>query len=971
MTAHARTAPPDLEPLIQQRGRALLGSVRTERLIALTPAWWQERLMAWATADPEFRTKLLRFVDVLPSLRTPTAVADHLRQYFRTGTPGLIRLGASAAEAGVFRPVLSRVVRQGVTTMADRFIGGENPDAALDQLRSLAADRTGYTVDLLGEAVLSEAEAAQYAARCHDLIRAVASLEPHPEAPWTARNMSLKLSSLVAHFEPAAPEATAAELDRLLLPLLRAAREAGVFVNIDMEQYRYRDLTHIAFERLTLSHEFRDWDRLGIVVQAYLKDAPEDVERLADLARRRGTPITVRLVKGAYWDEETVLARQENRLSPVFEDKPATDANFERCTDLLVASYPALRPAFGSHNPRSIAQAMVKAEAAGLPRAETEFQMLFGMAEGLRKAVAAAGYPTRVYVPVGAILPGMAYLVRRLLENTSNQSWLIHRHEEGDPAVLLAKPSPLPAAPASQPRPFANETPAEFYRPAVRAEMHAAIEEARRRFGQKYPLVIAGREVDTGTRDEVRSPAAPEPVIGYVARAGSAEVGQAVASAVAAVDAWRHTPARDRAALLRRAADLLAQRRFEFAATMVFESAKPWREADGDVIEAIDYLRYYAWQAERLFSRPLELGVPGEASALFYESRGVAAVIAPWNFPLAIITGMATAALAAGCPVVLKPAEQSPIVAAKLAALLLEAGFPPGVVHYAPGPGETGRALVEHPDVSVVAFTGSNPVGQSILEAAVRRPEGGRDYKHVIAEMGGKNAIIVDDDADIDQAVEGVLASAFNYAGQKCSAASRVIVVGSAYDEFRGRLAAAVESLKPGPPDDPSTIVPPVISAEARERIEEYIALGFAEGSLVARREADGPGHMVAPHVFEGIARDSRLAQEEVFGPVLVMFRAQTFAEALEIAMDSRYGLTGGVFSRNPRNIERARRDFRAGNLYINRKITGAIVGRHPFGGFRNSGLGDKAGGPDYLLQFVVPRVVTENTMRRGFAPDA
>jgi RHH-type proline utilization regulon transcriptional repressor/proline dehydrogenase/delta 1-pyrroline-5-carboxylate dehydrogenase len=459
--------------------------------------------------------------------------------------------------------------------------------------------------------------------------------------------------------------------------------------------------------------------------------------------------------------------------------------------------------------------------------------------------------------------------------------------------------------------------------------------------------------------------------MGLVARAGAAEVDRAVTAARGALDSWRHTPARERAVLLRQAAALLLERRYEFAATMVFESGKPWREADGDVVEAIDYLRYYAWQAERLFSVATELGVPGEESAYSYESRGVAAVIAPWNFPLAIITGMATAALAAGCPVVLKPAEQSPIAAAKLVALLEEAGFPPGVANYTAGPGDTGKALVEHPDISVIAFTGSNPVGQSILEAAARRPEGARDYKHVIAEMGGKNAVIVDEDADIDQAVEGVVASAFNYAGQKCSAASRVIVVGSAYDEFRARLAAAVESLKPGAPEDPSTIVPPVISAEARGRINQYISLGMSEGRLLARCDAAGAGYMVSAHVFEGIPRDSRLAQEEIFGPVLLLFTAAGFSEALEIAMDSRYGLTGGVFSRNPRNIARARRDFRVGNLYINRKITGAIVGRHPFGGFRNSGLGDKAGGPDYLRQFVVPRVVTENTMRRGFAPDA
>jgi RHH-type proline utilization regulon transcriptional repressor/proline dehydrogenase/delta 1-pyrroline-5-carboxylate dehydrogenase len=960
----------ELERAIQERGVALLATVKPERLLVLSPAWLQERLMGWASADSEFRTRLLRFVDVLPALRTSSAVADHVRQYFREGTPGVIRLGASAAGAGAFRPALSKVVRQGVTTMSDRFIGGADPEAALETLRGLVESGTGYTVDLLGEAVLSDGEADAYAQRCHELVAAIAAVQPNRETAWTARNMSVKFSSLVAHFESAAPRASIDALLPRLLPLLRAAREAGVFVNVDMEQHRFRDLTERAFSEIALSEEFRAWDGLGIVVQAYLEDATASIERIASLARERAAPLTIRLVKGAYWDEETVLARQENRPAPVFENKAATDLNYERCTDRLIAAYPHVRPAFGSHNPRSIAQAMEKADRAGIPTEATEFQMLFGMAEGLRKAVRDAGYPTRVYVPVGAILPGMAYLVRRLLENTSNESWFIHRHEEGDPRELLAPPEPEPES-AAEEAPFANQTPAQFHEPPGRAAMEAALHDARSQFGSTVPLIIGGERIETSASDEVRPPADPALLMALVARAGRAEVERAVVSAKRSLEAWANEPPQERAGLLRRAADLLEERRYEFAATMVFESAKPWREADGDVIEAIDYMRYYAWQAERLFSAPRELGVPGEQSTYHYEPRGVAAVIAPWNFPLAIITGMATAALAAGCPVILKPAEQSPIVAGKLATLLLEAGFPPGVVNYTPGPGDTGKALVEHPDVAVIAFTGSNEVGQSILQAAARVAPGQRDFKHVVAEMGGKNAIIVDEDADIDQAIEGVVASAFGFAGQKCSACSRVIVVGSAYDEFRDRLAEAVASIPVGSPEDPYTILPPVISGEARVRIQEYIALGRAEGTVVATQPAGAHGFAVAPHVFEGITRDSRLAQEEIFGPVLLLFRAVDFGEAVEIALDSRFALTGGVFSRNPRNIARARRDFRVGNLYINRKITGANVGRHPFGGFGMSGLGDKAGGPDYLLEFVIPRVVTENTMRRGFAPDA
>ncbi len=928
--------------------------------------------MGWATSDPDFRVKLLRFVDVLPSLRTSRAVADHVRQYFRDDAPLPVRFGSAVAGAAAFRPALSKVVRQGVFTMADRFIGGASPGAAATKLHDLTHSRTAYTVDLLGEAVLSETEADHYRDRYVELIRVLAEMEQDGPAGDAIRkpNVSVKISALTSHFEPAAPDATCDAVKRRLVPLLRSARDHGVFVNVDMEQFRLKDTTHHIFADVLMSEMFRHWTDAGIVVQAYLKDAAEDVERLRQLAVRRGTPITVRLVKGAYWDEEVVLARQENREAPVFEDKAATDANYERCTALLVDAYPHLRPAFGTHNPRSITQAMLRCEAASLPREHVEFQMLYGMAEGLRRAVLGNGYRTRVYVPVGEILPGMAYLVRRLLENTSNESWLVHRHEEGDARDLLRAPAPGPGSVAQPTSRFANQTPAQFHDPRTREAMQDSLARARRSFGARYPLSIAGSEVVSATWDEVCYPAEPGLVIGRLARAEATHVDAAVAAARSAFDSWHDTPAHERAAALRRAARLLAERRYDFAATMVFESGKPWAEADGDVIEAIDYLRYYAAAAERL-AEPLDLSVPGEDDRYVFEGRGVAVVIAPWNFPLAIIGGMTTAALAAGCTAILKPAEQSPIVAAQFVRLLHEAGIPPPAVQYLPGVGEElGQALVQHPGIDVVAFTGSNAVGLEILrEAAVVRP-GQRNVKRVIAEMGGKNAIIVDEDADLDQAVAGVITSAFGYAGQKCSACSRVIVVGSAHPEFRDRLAAAVESLVVGPPHDPYTFVPPVISADAKERIERYIAIGETDGHLLARTPISSRSNYVAPQVFEGLSPASRLACEEVFGPVLTLFRAESFDEAIRIALDSPFALTGGVFSRNPRNLAIARRQFRVGNLYLNRKTTGAIVGRQPFGGLGMSGAGDKAGGPDYLLQFMVPRTITENTMRRGFAPD-
>ena len=973
MTADPLPDAPDREAAIATRGRALLEAVEPEHLIALSPAWWQKRLMDWATQDPEFRVKLLRFVDVLPALRSSEAVASHVRQYFREGAPAAVRLGSEIGRRGPFRPVLSRVVRESVFAMAERFIGGATPAEALPRLRGLVEGGTAYTVDLLGEATLSDAEADGYRDRYLELLKVLA--EGHSwEAPLDIRkpNVSIKLSALTPHFEPAAPSATYDSLRERLLPVLQRARAAGAFVNIDMEQYRYRDLTHEALERVVREEPFAKWPDLGIVVQAYLRNAPDDLDRLERIARGRGAPITVRLVKGAYWDEEVILARQASHPVPVFEEKAATDASYERCSEQLVAAWPHLRPAFASHNPRSLSSAMVACDEAALPREAVEFQMLYGMAEGLRRAVREQGYRTRVYVPAGEIIPGMAYLVRRLLENTSNESWLVNKHEYRSPDEALRPPRPVPEEPPPRRRRFRNHPTLEFHRPAVRKEMEAAIERAHRSFGGDHPLLIAGKPVEPDTWIDVRPPSAPSAVMGRAAMADAGHVERAVAVARDAFPGWRDTPARSRARVLRRAAALMDERRFDLAAAMIFESGKPWREADGDVVEAIDFLRYYADEAERL-ARGLDLTtVPGESNRYTYEGRGVVGVIAPWNFPLAILTGMTAAALAPGNAVVMKPAHQSPIVAGALARILYEAGVPAGALHALPGRGpEAGQALVEHPDVDMVAFTGGNAAGRAVALAAAEVHPGQRGFKKLLAELGGKNAVIVDEDADLDLAVEGVVSSAFGYAGQKCSAASRVIAVGSAHDEFRARLAAAVESLPVGPPDAPYTVVPPVISAEARSRIEGYIQAGMAEGRLLVRGSAPtGEGHYVAPHVFEEFSPASPLACEEVFGPVLTLFHAGGFDEALTLALDSPFALTGGLYSRDPRNIARAREAFRVGNLYINRGTTGAMVGRQPFAGFGMSGTGDKAGGPDYVRQFALTRVVTENTVRRGFAPE-
>ena len=401
----------------------------------------------------------------------------------------------------------------------------------------------------------------------------------------------------------------------------------------------------------------------------------------------------------------------------------------------------------------------------------------------------------------------------------------------------------------------------------------------------------------------------------------------------------------------------------------MLETGKTWPEADADLCEAIDFCRYYAREMRRLSCGRLD--VPGEEIRHEYIARGVAAVIAPWNFPLAILCGMTTAALVAGNSVIMKPSGQSAVIAAVFGRILREAGVPPGVIHCLPGSGsEIGSALVEHPDVAIIAFTGSREVGLKIWETAGRTPPGQSQLKKVLCEMGGKNAVIVDDDADLDEAVPGIVASAFGYQGQKCSALSRLIVLPQVRERLIRRVIEATESLRMGDPSDPAVSIGPLIDRAAHDRVRGIIENGKREATLAfAAPVKEKTGWFVGPTIFTGVAPNSRLAQEEIFGPVLSIIDATDLDEALRVANGTAYALTGGFYSRSPSRIEHVKAAFRVGNLYINRAITGALVARHPFGGFGMSGGGTKAGGPDYLLNFLYPKVTAENVMRRGSAP--
>ena len=991
-----------LEQLTRAYGHEMFARVSQCTPILFTPRWWDERLMDWTMHDEVVKVQLFRFIDALPQLRSPESITRHLREYFaetREHLPGWARVGLRfIPRTGRRARFLAWLAHANAENLARKFIAGSNLDEALIAVENLRKKQLTFTVDLLGEATITEKEAEKSQQDYLDLIEGLSEevnawdpielIDRDHQGTLPRVNVSIKLSSLFSQFDPMAPDNTNAIVRGRLRPILRSAIKHRAFVNIDMEQSSYKDLTIRIFKEILDEDEFRDWPDAGIAIQAYLHSCEADLHGLYDWVKRRGTPVWVRLIKGAYWDFETVVAAQEDWPSPVFSQKWQTDASYERMTLFLLENHAWLRPAFGSHNVRSLAHAMGAAQLMGLSERAYEIQMLYGMADPVKDALVRLGQRVRVYTPYGQLLPGMAYLVRRLLENTANTSFLRASFAEHVPEEkLLMNPTQhdLPVGHAARVPPlkdtraacpteeFRNEPLADFSKEESRQTMLDALAAVRRQLGQTYPLVIHGKKIATDESINSINPSHLQEIVGKCSKATKEHAEHAIQIAHAEFKTWRIVDSSERADYLVKAAAIARRRRFELAAWQVFECAKNWREADADVCEAIDFLDYYAAEMRRL-AKPTSRNLPGEDNAFFYEPRGVTVVIAPWNFPLAILTGMTAAALVTGNTAIMKPAEQSSVIAAKLMEIFEEAGLPAGVVSYLPGIGEEiGPTLAEHPDVALVAFTGSRGVGMLLNRQTAVLAPGQTHIKKLIAELGGKNAIIIDDDADLDEAVNGTVASAFGYQGQKCSACSRVIVMESLYDIFLERLVEATKSLKIGPAEDPSCKVGPVIDDEARQRILGYIEKGKKEARLAFAGDLGllaAQGTYVAPHIFAEVAPTAVIAQEEIFGPVLAVMKATSLDEALAIANGTPYALTGGIYSRSPENIRRVKREFRVGNLYVNRKITGALVSRQPFGGFKLSGVGSKAGGPDYLLQFVVPRVITENTMRRGFAPN-
>ena len=991
-----------LEASIRGCGRRFFTDIGDEAPSVFNKNWWTGKVMDACMHNEPFKVQLFRFIDVLPYLTTSESLGRHIQEYFSRdeNVPAVLKWGVKGVGLGgrLAMKVMAKAIRTNLEMMARNFIVGAEVPETVKRLGKLREQGFAFTLDQLGEATLSEREADQYAAGYMELLEGLEGAQ----AAWPALagdaadldwghgprvNVSVKPSALYSQVDPADFEGSVAGILARLRPLYRKVIRLGGYLCIDMEMRRLKNITLEVFRRLRGDPEFRQYPHLGLALQVYLCETDGDLDRLIEWAGREGLPISIRLVKGAYWDYETVIAAQRNWPPPVYTVKAETDAAFERSAETILRHHDICHLACASHNVRSVSVVLELARALGVPDDRYEFQVLYGMAEPFRKALLKMVGRVRLYCPYGRMLPGMAYLMRRLLENTSNESFLRQTFVEGvemerlleppqavlDRAGVETEPRPsIPAGAGADLGEFRNDPFPDWTFPEARDAYRGALAGVRRQLGKTYPLFIGGQEVVTDDRMDSVNPARPDEVIGHVCQAGTHEIEQAIAAACEAFPAWRDAPLRRRAGYLVKAAQAARRRIYELSAWQTLEGGKQWSEAYLDVGEAIDFLEYYAREMVRLGEPSYMGGVAGEVNEHFYQPKGVAAVIAPWNFPLAIGCGMCAAAIVAGNCVVYKPSGQTPIIGHTLLQLLREADLPPGVFNFTPGRGSViGDFLVEDPRISLIAFTGSMGVGLRIIEKAGRTPDGQPSVKKVIAEMGGKNAIIIDDDADLDEAVPAVVQSAFGYQGQKCSACSRAIVLDAIYDRFLERLLEAVRSAGIGPAEDPANLMGPVIDRSARETILEYIEVARQEGTIAWSGDVPDDGFYVPPTVVTGITPEHRLAQEEVFGPVLAVMRVKDFDQAIEWANSTRFALTGGVFSRSPDHLERCRREFRVGNLYVNRGCTGAIVGRQPFGGFKMSGVGTKAGGPDYLLHFMDPRVVTENTMRRGFVPFA
>jgi RHH-type transcriptional regulator, proline utilization regulon repressor / proline dehydrogenase / delta 1-pyrroline-5-carboxylate dehydrogenase len=881
-------------------------------------------------------------------------------------------LGLVAKRIGL--PAVRTATRQAMRIMGSHFVLGQTIGEALYKAGAGPARAYRYSFDMLGEGARTAADGERYLQSYSDAIAVIGSRagnEPLPARP----GISVKLSALHPRYEAVSHARVIAELVPKVIRLAEQARAHDLNFTVDAEEADRLELSLDVIDRVVAAPSLAGWDGFGIAIQAYQKRAAAVIDHMAALARTHERRFMVRLVKGAYWDTEVKRAQERGLAGhPVFTRKAMTDLNYIACARQMLALRPLIYPQFATHNALTIAMI---AEMAGGPDGY-EFQRLHGMGEASYKALLAddSRFACRTYAPVGGHQDLLAYLVRRLLENGANSSFV---SVAGDPSVpvasLLVRPAvkvgaaeaaanpaiPLPVALFGAER--RNSSGVEFGHRDSLAMLQNAVTEARSKgFADARPL-ISGKP-GAGAAMPVRSPIDGQ-TIGSWAQSTEAYVKLAVDGASGAFPSWDRSPVATRAAALNRLADLLEQRAALFLALLQSEAGKTLDDALAELREAVDFCRYYAVEATRHFATPLALpGPTGEDNHLLLRGRGVFACIAPWNFPLAIFLGQSAAALAAGNTVVAKPAPQTPLIAFAAVRLAHEAGIPAAALQLVLGGGDIGSALVAHPAIAGVAFTGSTATARAINRALAAKDG---PIVPLIAETGGLNAMIVDATALPEQVADDVVMSAFRSAGQRCSALRLLCVQEDVADKVIEMIIGAARELKPGDPRDLSVHVGPVIDAAAKARLERHIAAMKAEGRLLYAGQAPaGGGSHVAPHV---IALD-RVAdlEEEHFGPLLhvVRYKAKDLDSIIDAIGATGYGLTLGVHSRIGETIERVTGRLNVGNIYVNRNMIGAVVGVQPFGGSGLSGTGPKAGGPHYLMRFAAEQTITVNTAAAG-----
>ena len=883
-------------------------------------------------------------------------------------------------------PTIRLAVRQAVKLLGDQFVLGATIESALLRSKQFEAKGYRFSYDMLGEAARSEQDAERYFQRYVAAIDAVGNAA----GTWTATSadaifarpsISVKLSALHPRFEPGKEKRISSELAPLVLTLARAARAKGLGLTIDAEEQDRLDITAQIFGEMLINPALDGWNGLGLAVQAYGKRAVPLLRWVRRMAGQSGKRVPIRLVKGAYWDSEIKWA-QERGLEdyPVFTRKLHTDVSYLAAMRLLLADATAFYPQFATHNAHTVASASVVGG-----QSQFEFQRLHGMGEALYEEVLGDGRqarPCRIYAPVGGHEDLLGYLVRRLLENGANTSFVNRIADDEAPVSgIIADPIEIAERErvTGRPAPLMRR-PAEIFAPERKASAGLALTEAS----------VRGPLID-GIAKTLKTPFAVGPIVNGKAtiggeastlllsphdkreRVGSQRIatpallGEAIAAANEAAHGWDMTPAGERARILLLAADLFERDRAPLMAALIREGGKTLEAAQAEVREAVDYLRYYAMEARRLFSEPVILkGPTGEENTLTLRARGPFACISPWNFPLAIFTGQIAAALAAGNPVVAKPAEQTPVAAFLAVKLLHEAGIPGAVLHLVTGGGKLGEALVKDTRIQGVAFTGSNDTARAIQKTLLDRRGAIVPF---IAETGGMNAMIADSSALSEQVVRDAVRSAFDSAGQRCSAARILFVQDDAAPRIRSMLAGAIEALDVGDPLDYATDIGPVIDDAAQDALESHKVRMQREGREVidvALPDACRAGTYVTPAMYE-IDRLDRLTGE-IFGPVLHLIRFDRghLDRVIASLNATGYGLTLGLHSRIESVADYIAEHARVGNLYVNRNQIGAVVGVQPFGGEGLSGTGPKAGGPNYLIRFATERTRSTDITATG-----